>query len=76
VDDLKIKIMDDMDKYNSIERISRKKPNAPPLMVVELNFGDSHCLEDSALIKLCDALLELYPNDAVKLEISFSVGNH
>lgn len=69
MDNLKIKITDDMEKYTS-----SKKSNARVLG--ELNLGDSHCLDDSALNKLCEALLELYPHDPVKLEISYSVGNH
>tara|TARA_R110000787_G_scaffold179068_1_gene290805 strand:+ start:580 stop:786 length:207 start_codon:yes stop_codon:yes gene_type:complete len=68
MDNLKIKIMDDVEKYTSSKKSAR--------VLGELTVGDSHCLEDSALNKLCDALLELYPHDAVKLEISYSVGNH
>tara|TARA_R110000765_G_scaffold285669_1_gene382395 strand:+ start:80 stop:289 length:210 start_codon:yes stop_codon:yes gene_type:complete len=69
MDNLKIKITDDMEKYTS-----SKKSNARVLG--ELNLGDSHCLEDSALDKLCEALLGLYPHDPVKLDVSYSVGNH
>ena len=69
MDNLKIKITDDMEKYNSSKK-------AVARVLGELNLGDSHCLDDSALNKLCEALLELYPHDAVKLEISYSVANN
>ena len=63
MDNLKIKITDDMEKSDA-------------RVLGELNLGDSHCFDDSALNKLCEALLELYPHDPVKLEISYSVANN
>ena len=69
MDNLKIKITDDMEKYNSSKKADAR-------VLGELNLGDSHCLDDSALNKLCEALLELYPQDPIKLDISYSVGNH
>ena len=69
MDNLKIKIMDDIEKYTSSKKSNER-------VLGELNLGDSHCLEYSALNKLCEALLELYPHDPVKLDVSYSVGNH
>ena len=63
MDNLKIKITDDMEKSDA-------------RVLGELNLGDSHCFDDSALNKLGEALLELYPHDPVKLEISYSVANN
>mgnify|MGYP003645407298 CR=1 FL=1 len=63
MDNLKIKITDNMEKSDA-------------RVLGELNLGDSHCFDDSALNKLCEALLELYPHDPVKLEISYSVANN
>ena len=69
MDNLKITITDDTGKYNA-----ENKTEADVLG--ELNFGNAHCLNSDALENLCGSILALFPHDLVKLEITYSVGNH
>ena len=69
MDDLKITITDD--KYG-VERQRKTEVRG------EVNFGNAYSLDMdvAALEKLCECLFALFPNDLVKLDISYSVGNH
>jgi hypothetical protein len=72
MDNLKITITDDTNKY-SAERAENKTEAD---VLGELNFGDTYCLNSDALENLCGSILALFPHDLVKLEITYSVGNH
>lgn len=69
MDDLKIRITDDINKYG-VERQRKTE------VLGEVNFGNAYSLDVAALEKLCECLFALFPNDLVKLDISYSVGNH
>ena len=69
MDNLKMTITDDMDKYNA-------ESERKPAVLGEVNFGNAYCLDVAALENLCKCLFALFPNDLVKLDISYSVGNH
>ena len=69
MDDLKIRITDDINKYG-VERQRKTE------VLGEVNFGNAYSLDVAALEKLCECLFALFPKDLVKLDISYSVGNH
>ena len=69
MDNLKITIIDDTNKYNADNETEAD-------VLGELNFSDAHCLDVAALENLCESLFALFPNDPVKLDISYSVSNH
>jgi|TARA_R100001086_G_scaffold151631_3_gene80640 hypothetical protein len=71
MDNLKIKITDDAERYHT-------KKDTTPAVLGELNFGNDlvPMAENDTLENLCEAILALFPSDPVKLEISYSVSNH
>ena len=78
MDNLKITIIDDTNKYmDKILKSAERAENKTEADVLgELNFGDAYCLNSDALENLCGSILALFPHDLVKLEITYSVGNH
>jgi hypothetical protein len=68
MENLKITITDDTDKYH-------KKIDAAPDVIGELNFSYAYCLDTNALEGLCESILVLFPELPVKLDISYSIGN-
>jgi hypothetical protein len=71
MDNLKITIIDDTDKYHP-------KKDTTPAVLGELNLGDDlmPTPENDALENLCEAILAMFPADPVKLDISYSISNH
>jgi|TARA_R110000765_G_scaffold73025_1_gene142672 hypothetical protein len=71
MDNLKITIIDDTNKYNTDNETEAA-------VLGELNLGDDlvPAPEYDALDNLCIAILALFPTDPVKLDISYSVSNH
>ena len=69
-DFVKIKIMDDSNKYSTTQHHCPK--------IGELSLGDADswvCLDGSALDRLSESILALYPNDSIKLVVSYSISN-
>ena len=75
MDNLKITIIDDTDKYHP-------KKDTTPAVLGEWNMSldfDNDLVptpENGALENLCEAILAMFPTDPVKLDISYSVSNH
>ena len=71
MDNLKITITDDTNKYNA-------NNDTKAIVLGEFNLGDDlvPTPENDALENLCKAILALFPADPVKLDISYSISNH
>ena len=68
MENLKITIVDDSGKYSAVDTGTAFKMGA--LSVSE------HFIHADALNAVCSSLLALFPNDLVKLRVSYDLGNH
>ena len=59
-----------------MDNLKIKITNDAARVLGEVSFGDSYCLDASALKNLCESLMALYPSDPVNLEIRFSLSNN
>jgi hypothetical protein len=68
VENLKITIVDDSGKYSAVD-------TGPAFKMGALSVSE-HFIQADALDAVCSSLLALFPNDPVKLRISYDLGNH
>ena len=70
MENLKITLFDDSNKYNAVKA-------GPAFKMGGLSFSeDAGCMQADALDAVCSSLLALFPNDLVKLRVSYDLGNH
>jgi hypothetical protein len=69
VENLKITIVDDSGKYSAVD-------TGPAFKMGALSVSDPNIIQADALDAVCSSLLALFPNDLVKLRVSYDLGNH